>query len=108
MSDVLRCPVCSCAHSFVHIAHETAGAARIRHSLRPLTIEGEEFPANLGRIASREREGVSIFLRHSGRAKPSYDAQLRLKSIARQSWWINRFRACAEWRIYDARLRIVE
>src|SRR6266576_1822594 len=27
----------------VHIAHETAGAARIRHSLRPLTIEGVKF-----------------------------------------------------------------
>jgi hypothetical protein len=26
----------------VHIAHETAGAARIRHSLRPLIFEGEE------------------------------------------------------------------
>jgi len=24
----------------VHIAHETAGAARIRHSLRPLMTEG--------------------------------------------------------------------
>src|ERR1700712_1649391 len=36
MSDVLRCPVCSCAPCFVHVAHETAGAARIRHSLRPL------------------------------------------------------------------------
>jgi hypothetical protein len=29
-------PVCSCAHSFVHLAHETAGAARTRLSLRPL------------------------------------------------------------------------
>src|SRR6266705_503911 len=29
-------PVCSCAHFFVHIAHETAGAARIRLSLRSL------------------------------------------------------------------------
>jgi hypothetical protein len=35
MSDVLRCPVCSCALCFVQTAHETAGAARIRHSLRP-------------------------------------------------------------------------
>ncbi|MDB5574877.1 MAG: hypothetical protein JWR80_53 [Bradyrhizobium sp.] len=35
MSDVLRCPVCSCAHLLVHFAHETAGAARIRHSLLP-------------------------------------------------------------------------
>jgi hypothetical protein len=33
-------PVCSCAHFFVHIAHETAGAARIRHSLRPLFSRG--------------------------------------------------------------------
>ena len=29
-------PVCSCAHSFVHFAHEIAGAARTRSSLRPL------------------------------------------------------------------------
>jgi hypothetical protein len=36
------------------IAHETAGAARIRHSLRPLFEEGEEFPANLGRNTPRE------------------------------------------------------
>jgi hypothetical protein len=48
----------------VHIAHEIAGAARIRHSLRPLTTEGEQFPANLGRNTSREREDV--FFRHSG------------------------------------------
>ena len=27
----------------VHIAHETAGAARIRHSLRPLFSEGESY-----------------------------------------------------------------
>ena len=42
MSDALRCPVCSCAVCFVLSAHETAGAARIRHSLRPLNVEGEE------------------------------------------------------------------
>ena len=29
-------PVCSCAHSLVHIARETAGAASTRRSLRPL------------------------------------------------------------------------
>src|SRR6478736_2915389 len=43
MSDCLRCPVCSCAHFLVHIAHETAGAARIRHSLRPLIPEGGDY-----------------------------------------------------------------
>src|ERR1700712_3774752 len=41
MSDVLRCPVCSCAAFLALFAHEIAGAARIRHSLRPLSIEGE-------------------------------------------------------------------
>ena len=43
---------------FVHIAHEIAGAARIRHSLRPLFGEGEKLLAKLGRNASRECEGV--------------------------------------------------
>src|SRR6266516_1035112 len=35
MSDCLRCPVCSCAPKCTFLAHETAGAARTRHSLRP-------------------------------------------------------------------------
>src|ERR1700682_1402064 len=50
-------PVCSCAHFFVHIAHETAGAARTWSSLRPLIFEGEEFLHNSG--ASR-REIVEL------------------------------------------------
>src|SRR6188472_486105 len=58
MSDVLRCPVCSWAHLFVHIAHEIAGAARIRHSLRPLFEEGGKFLAKLGRSAPRECKGL--------------------------------------------------
>jgi hypothetical protein len=33
-------PVCSCAFSSVHFAHETAGAARTRSSLRPLLLRG--------------------------------------------------------------------
>jgi hypothetical protein len=53
---------------FLPIAHETAGAARIRHSLRPLTTEGEEFRANLGRIAPRER--YFAFCRHCERSNP--------------------------------------
>jgi hypothetical protein len=46
MSDALRCPVCSCAshHSF---AHETAGAARTRHSLRPLSSRGADISVKL-------------------------------------------------------------
>ena len=56
--DALRWTCMLVCALFVHIAHETAGAARTRSSLRPLTTEGEEFPANLGRNASRDREGV--------------------------------------------------
>ena len=63
MSDALRCPVCSCAshHSF---AHETAGAARTRHSLRPLTFLGEMILQDLGRAAPRDRGGVPTSIRH--------------------------------------------
>ena len=52
-------PVCSCAHLFVHIAHETAGAARIRSSLRPLISEGDDEKKKLGRITPRDRERAS-------------------------------------------------
>jgi hypothetical protein len=57
MSDVLRCPVCSCAHFLVHIAHEIAGAARIRHSLRPLTFEGGKFQQTSG---DQRRENADL------------------------------------------------
>jgi hypothetical protein len=73
MSDVLRCPVCSCAALFALIAHETAGAARIRHSLRPLNFEGEEFQANLGWNAPRECEATSATLTCHARVKPGND-----------------------------------
>src|SRR4029078_4551081 len=53
------------------IAQETAGAARIRHSLRPLFREGEEFRANLGRNAPRDRETVST---RTGRRAPERPA----------------------------------
>jgi hypothetical protein len=55
MPDALRCPVCSCA-SHHSLAHETAGAARTRHSLRPLYLRGAEFLSNLGRFAPRDRK----------------------------------------------------
>src|SRR5258708_28887533 len=41
-------PVCSCAFSFVQLAHETAGAARTRSSLRPLISEGETIMQDSG------------------------------------------------------------
>jgi hypothetical protein len=46
-------------NSFSTTAHEIAGAARIRHSLRPLFREGERFQANLGQSEPREYEAVS-------------------------------------------------
>jgi hypothetical protein len=55
-------PVCSCALSFVHVAHETAGAARTRPSLRPLDVRAKKFLAKLGRFKPRDRE--VMFSRH--------------------------------------------
>jgi hypothetical protein len=46
----------------VHIARETAGAARIRHSLRPLSFEGEDFRKTSG--ASRGEIAKLCFSRH--------------------------------------------
>jgi hypothetical protein len=58
MSDCLRCPVCSCAIFFLPFAHETAGAARIRHSLLP-RFEGDNDTQTSG--ASR-RENADVYL----------------------------------------------
>src|SRR5438477_6435211 len=56
MSECFRCPVCSCAPTMHNLAHETAGAARTRHSLRPrFSREAKEF-ASLGRNMPREGE----------------------------------------------------
>jgi hypothetical protein len=54
--------VASHASASRNIARWTAGAARIRHSLRPLFLKGEEFQARLGRITPRDREVVSAGL----------------------------------------------
>ena len=62
MSDCLRCPVCSCAHFLVHIAHETAGAARIRHSLRPLTSRGAKNYLQTSGRSCRENADAYLFL----------------------------------------------
>ena len=53
------------------IAHETAGAARIRHSLRPLFGEGVRIPANLGRNAPRECERMFSVIARSEATKQS-------------------------------------
>jgi hypothetical protein len=55
-------PVCSCVHPQLPFAHETAGAARTRHSLRPLLWEGTGH-ASPGRFAPREGGGVFSYRR---------------------------------------------
>jgi hypothetical protein len=52
-------PVCSCAFLFAHFAHETAGAARTRSSLRPLISESATSMADLARNRRRDRGDVS-------------------------------------------------
>ena len=48
-------PVCSCAFCFVHLARETAGAARTRSSLRPLSFRGQAFQQTSGADGSWTR-----------------------------------------------------
>src|SRR5258705_9003861 len=62
MSECFRCPVCSCAPNAQFLAHEIAGAARTRHSLRPLFEEAQTNLQKLGRNAPRE--GEVAFDRH--------------------------------------------
>src|SRR2546421_12442427 len=58
MSECFRCPVCSCAPTVQFLAHETAGAARTRHSLRPLFTEAQTNLQSSGEIAPRDSEAV--------------------------------------------------
>jgi hypothetical protein len=68
MSDVLRCPVCSCAPFSHNFAHETAGAARIRHSLLPhfrgttTGIARANQPRDRGRV-SAVRNSLNVIAR---------------------------------------------
>jgi hypothetical protein len=55
MSECFRSPVCSCAPNAQFLAHETAGAACTRHSLRPLFKEGHE----LAKPGRKSRRGIA-------------------------------------------------
>src|SRR5882757_7860430 len=81
MSDVLRCPVCSCAHFLCTLAHEIAGAARIRHSLRPLYFEGEEFSNTSGTVC---RENAKLYLPslRAKRSNPCHRSKERMDCFA--------------------------
>jgi len=58
--DASASPVCSCAAYLYPFAHETAGAACTRLSLRPLFERARSLIANLGRSAPRDRESVFV------------------------------------------------
>jgi hypothetical protein len=66
-------------------AHETAGAARTRHSLRP-PIEAQDFWANLGRLAPRDHETVSAVWNSNWRgvSAPCHHAIKRVLARFRQ------------------------
>jgi hypothetical protein len=76
----------------VHIAHEIAGAARTRSSLRPLCFEGANDMHHFGRIAPREREGV--FFRHCERSEAIHLAARRKNGLLRfarnDERWVHR------------------
>src|ERR1700754_1895993 len=57
-------------HFVATSAHETAGAARTRSSLRPLFQRSKVFLQNSGRIAPRDREGVFSFVARMSAATP--------------------------------------
>src|SRR5438876_12160468 len=82
MSECFRCPVCSCAHFFVQLAHETAGAARTRHSLRPLFGGQGNSIASLGRNARRECE--TVFSRHCERSEAIHLTARRKNGLLRR------------------------
>src|SRR5439155_26190696 len=74
MSECFRCPVCSCAPNVQFLAHETAGAARTRHSLRPRFSREAPLMHNSGEIAPREG-GPMRWIRRVGKATTSAVAQ---------------------------------
>src|SRR6266702_6448841 len=72
--------------NFLQFAHEIAGAARIRHSLRPLFSRGRKFLANLGRNAPREREGVSSVIASAAKQSMLPHEERMDCLCARRSW----------------------
>src|SRR5881227_1461980 len=67
MSDVLRFTCMLMRALLVHVAHEIAGAARIRHSPRPLTIEGTEISGK-PRAHCAARMLSAVIVREGGRS----------------------------------------
>src|SRR4029450_4268297 len=82
MSECFRCPVCSCAPNARSLAHETAGAACTRHSLRSLFRRGTTNLQNLGRNAPRDCERTPYPPRRPGERRDPYAAA----EIVRTRW----------------------
>src|SRR6478735_9308615 len=82
--DALRWTCMLVCALFVHIAHETAGAARTRSSLRPLSGGTRKSLAKLGRIAPRECETMSTVIARSEATTcpPKLNERRRKQSIA--------------------------
>jgi hypothetical protein len=59
--DVPAEPVCSCAVSLNAFAHETAGAARTRSSLRPLFFGGASFRHDSGKSRRENADAYLLF-----------------------------------------------
>ena len=78
---VLRCPVCSCAAYLVQTAHETAGAARTRSSLRPLFERAGNSRKTRARCAAGMRSRV--YQRHCERSEAIHLAAKRKNGLLR-------------------------
>ena len=65
---VLRCPVCSCALCLVQTAHETAGAARTRPSLRPLYSRAGSYLQSSGAMRRENAATYSAVIARLDRA----------------------------------------
>jgi hypothetical protein len=96
--------VCSPLHLYARVhflyaqaAHETAGAARTRHSLRPLLRERDNEFAKLGRNAPRERKAASGVRDRGGMAR-ARRAEACGPETAFNLGPLRRYTFCTTWR----------
>ena len=75
MSECFRSPVCSCAPNAQFLAHETAGAACTRHSLRPLVLKRDKriWKARAKRAARMRNHAKPSLRRAKRRSNPWSD-----------------------------------
>src|SRR3954454_3824554 len=85
MSDVLRFTCMLMRALLVHVAHEIAGAARIRHSLRPLISRGRENKLQSSGALCREDAATysTVIARFNRATQHSRDANDRTETPRR-------------------------